>query len=214
MPKAWTPHFLSCPLYRAKKSQWKYFGLGKIIFHVFSTVTPPSDQEGTHTYLCSTSKVHFHVLENISKGTLKSEHGCIGGSFPTIKDKCQTKGPREPRTVKKILKTKPKKLNKSNGFEKGLQREENIWLRVKREVVSSGQKIKPFSSNVSLKKGGRKNNKKNPNWSWRKGKQVQGKPKSCNVLGGLIRVKIKCHAELCFSLDVFYSKIQHPVNLL
>lgn len=74
-------------------------------------------------------------------------------------------------------------------------------------------KIKPFSSNVSLKKkeGGKLKKKES---SCRKGKQVQGKTKSCNVLGGLIRVKIKCHAELCFSPDVFYSKSHHPVNPL
>lgn len=38
--------------------------------------------------------------------------------------------------------------------------------------------------------------------------------KSCNVLGGLIRAKIKCHIELCSSIDGFYSKSRHPVNLL
>lgn len=82
--------------------------------------------------------------------------------FPPLRTNVKLKAPENPEQLKKILKTKPKKLNKSNGFEKGLQREENIWLRVKREVVSSGQKIKPFSSNVSLKKGRRKNNKKKP----------------------------------------------------
>lgn len=38
--------------------------------------------------------------------------------------------------------------------------------------------------------------------------------KSCNVLGGLIRAKIKCHTELCSSIDGFYSKSHHPVNSL
>lgn len=82
---------------QGKKSQWKYFQLGKIILHVCSTMTPPSDQEDSHTYLCSARKEHFHALENTSKGTLKSEHRHIGGFLPTLKDKSQTKDPREYR---------------------------------------------------------------------------------------------------------------------
>ena len=38
--------------------------------------------------------------------------------------------------------------------------------------------------------------------------------KSCNVLGGLIRAKIKCHTEPCSSIDGLYSKSHHPVNSL
>lgn len=48
-----------------------------------------------------------------------------------------------------------------------------------------------------------------------KGKRKRGEnPKSCNVLEGLIRVKIKCHTVLCSSIDGFYSKSHHPVNSL
>lgn len=50
-------------------------------------------------------------------------------------------------------------------------------------------------------KGKRKKKEKNP-------------LKSCNVLGGLIRAKIKCHTELCSSIDGLYSKSHHPVNSL
>lgn len=50
-----------------------------------------------------------------------------------------------------------------------------------------------------------------------KGKRKKGgksPPKSCNVLGELIRAKIKCHTELCSSIDGLYSKSHHPVNSL
>lgn len=46
----------------------------------------------------------------------------------------------------------------------------------------------------------------------KKGKKSPSK--SCNVLGGLIRAKIKCHTELCSSIDGLYSKSHHPVNSL
>lgn len=93
-------------------------------------MTPPSDQEGSHAHLCSASKELFHVLGNTSKGTLKSQHRHIGGSLLTLKDKSQTKGPRESRrTNKKERKKTNKKLNKRNGFEKGLQRD---FLRERR----------------------------------------------------------------------------------
>lgn len=81
-----------------------------------------------------------------------------------------------------------------------------------------------LSSNLSFKGGkkgelGRRRAKKTA----RREKKLKGKrkkeggkkgSKSCNVLGGLIRAKIKCHTELCSSIDGFYSKSHHPVNPL
>lgn len=82
-----------------------------------------------------------------------------------------------------------------------------------------------LSSNLSFKGGkkGELGRQRASEENCKEGKEVKGKEKkgrgkkgskSCNVLGGLIRAKIKCHTELCSSIDGFYSKSHHPVNPL
>lgn len=78
-----------------------------------------------------------------------------------LTDDSQTKGPRESRwTVIKNKKKKKENQQKTKWkqwlwkrtSERFAQREENIWLRVKREVVSSGQKNKTTLLKRVLKK--------------------------------------------------------------
>lgn len=85
--------------------------------------------------------------------------------------------------------------------------------------MSSGQKcslqIRPLrEAGKESARGWERNNAQSGGKLKGKRKKKKKLPKSCNVLGGLIRAKIKCHTELCSSIDGLYSKSHHPVNSL